>query len=573
MRGGLAACLALLSSLLFAGAAAAVAPPSASPGTLYSWGNDYAGELGVPGDNTGLAYANPTVVGLPAGTTVVQVATGDGHGLALTSSGAVYAWGDGNNGDLGQGSDTSEHDTPVEVPLPASADIISVAAGQYVSFAVTAAGQVYAWGDDESGQLGNRVTESASAVNGTPALISGLSGVTEVLTGGQSFVAWVAALTDSGQVYTWGNEGTGTLGNGVSGDSSQFDVTPTTVGGVSGATQIAGGGYDLFAVTSSGAVYGWGEDGCDEIGNNVGDNCQNGTLEATPVAVDFPAGVQIDSVGFAGAGPGHGIASSSTGEIYLWGQGSAYSNGAYYTPTQFAVPGNAPVIEVDASGYCNYALTASGALYANGAYDDSCGFGTSGSSLISPLQAVPIPGGLHVLQFAGGDGWGAAVAGPGLPGVPHGHRSEPGEWACGGWKHGDRGRQRFRVRSRRLLRYARSDERDRHLLQEHHRHGTGRKRHRRRVRGAERHKLSAHKCRQVHLHGKCRSIQWDQWDEWIVNFGEHEGQWSQQQRWKRRGVGQLRWSDRVRLPYRRQPVDPGHPGCRRTRPRGGSTDG
>ena len=166
--------------------------------------------------------------------------------------------------------------------------------------------------------------------------------MTEVLTGGQSFVAWVAALTDSGQVYTWGNEGAGTLGNGVSGDSSQFDVTPTTVGGVSGATQIAGGGYDLFAVTSSGAVYGWGEDGCDEIGNNVGDNCQNGTLEATPVAVDFPAGVQIDSVGFAGAGPGHGIASSSTGEIYLWGQGSAYSNGAYYTPTQFAVPGNAP---------------------------------------------------------------------------------------------------------------------------------------------------------------------------------------------------------------------------------------
>ena len=63
-------------------------------------------------------------------------------------------------------------------------------------------------------------------------------------------------------------------------------------------------------------------------------------------------------------------------------------------------------------------MTASGALYANGAYDDSCGFGTSGSSLISPLQAVPIPGGLHVLQFAGGDGWGAAVAGPGLPGVP-----------------------------------------------------------------------------------------------------------------------------------------------------------
>ena len=404
---------ALLLTLLFATPALAVAPPATSPGTLLSWGNDADGELGIPSDNTGLAYASPAVVG----TSAVQVATADGHALVLSSSGTVYAWGDGNNGDLGQGASTAEQDTPVQVEMPAGADIVSVAAGQYSSYAITASGQVYAWGDDESGQLGNGSKESSSTANGTPEPIAGLSGVTQIVTGGQSFDAYVAALTSSGEVYTWGTESAGVLGNGVNGDGTQFDVTPAVVSGVAGATQIAGGAYDVFALTP-GAVYGWGDDGCDELGNNVGENCHNGTVEASPVQVDFPAGVDVDSIGFGGAEPGHGIASSSTGQLYLWGQGSAYSNGDYYTPTQFAVPGNAPIVEVDASGVCNYALTAGGVLYANGAYDDSCGFGTSGSSLISTLQEVPMPSGLHVLQFAGGDAYGAAVAGTSLPGTP-----------------------------------------------------------------------------------------------------------------------------------------------------------
>jgi hypothetical protein len=404
---------ALLITLLCSGPALAVAPPATSAGTAISWGNDADGELGIPSDNTGLAYASPAVVG----TNAVQVATADGHALVLSSNGAVYAWGDGNNGDLGQGAGAAEQDTPVQVQMPAGADIVSVAAGQYSSYAITASGQVYAWGDDESGQLGNGSKESSSTVNGTPEPIAGLSGVTQIVTGGQSFDAYVAALTSSGEVYTWGTESAGVLGNGVSGDGAQFDVTPTAVSGVAGATQIAGGAYDVFALTP-GAVYGWGYDSCDELGNNVGENCHNGTVEASPVEVDFPAGVDVDSIGFGGAGPGHGIASSSTGALYIWGQGSAYSNGDYYTPTAFAVPGGAPILEVDASGNCNYALTTGGVLYANGAYDDSCGFGTSGSSLLSPLQQVPVPSGLHVLQFAGGDAYGAAVAGASLPGTP-----------------------------------------------------------------------------------------------------------------------------------------------------------
>jgi alpha-tubulin suppressor-like RCC1 family protein len=410
-------CVGLLTALMSIGTAAAVSSPASSPGTLVSWGNDAGGELGIPADNTNLAYGSPTAVDLPAGTQVTQVATGDGHALALTSTGAVYAWGDGNNGDLGQGSGTAAETTPVEVDFPAGAQIAAVAAGEYTSYAITTAGDVYAWGDDESGQLGNGTTEAVGDVNAVPTLIPGLTGVTQIIADGFNYVMGVVALTSSGQVYTWGSEYSAQLGNGVDGDSTQFDPTPTALG-LSDVTQIAGGTYDFAALTGGGSVYGWGVDGCDELGNNVGDNCRNGFDETTPVPIDFPAGVVVDSIGLQGGQPGHGIAADSNGNVYIWGQGTAYSDGAYYTPSVFPVPGNAPVIQVDATGYCNYALTAGGVLYANGASDDSCGFGTSGSSLLSALQAVPMSAGMHVEQFAGADGYGAAVEGPSLPGTP-----------------------------------------------------------------------------------------------------------------------------------------------------------
>jgi alpha-tubulin suppressor-like RCC1 family protein len=415
-RGRIVGAFAIgLALAVGAAPAAAVSPPAASPGTLQSWGNDADGELGIPSDNTGLAYASPAPVDLPPGTQVIQVATADGHALAVTSTGAVYAWGEGTSGDLGQGASTSEEDTPVEVSFPPGTEIASVAGGQAVSYAVTTDGEVYAWGNDQSGQLGNGAVESSSAVNGTPTIVPGLSGVVQVVAGGDVYEAWAAALTSSGEVESWGSEESGILGNGVEGESTQFDPTPTTISGLSGVTQLAGGFADAFALTSSGAVYGWGTDNCDELGNNVGDNCKGGMDEPSPVEVAFPAGVKVESIGFGGLAPGHGIASDANGTLYLWGQGTAYSEGKYYAPSAFEVPGNALIAEVDASTNCNYALTTGGVLYADGGEFDECGFGygTSGSSLLSPLEEVPMPAGTRVVNFEGGSAYGADVVSSG----------------------------------------------------------------------------------------------------------------------------------------------------------------
>lgn len=419
-------CLTALTALagVVAVSAGAAELPAEDPGTLYAWGLNAEGQLGIPGDPNNYSYPDPAPVDLPAGTKVVDVAGGDGHTLALTTSGAVYAWGDGVDGDLGQGSDTAEQRSPVEVEFPPGTEIASVAAGQYVSFAVTTDGEVYSWGTDYTGQLGDGVVGTEHEVNGVPKVIGSLGGVTQVVTAGYANAGWAMAVTKGGEAYTWGNEVAGQLGNGVEGNAAggvepaDDDPTPTALP-LSGITQVAAGYEDGFALDAAGSVYGWGYDECEQLGNHVGDYCKEGTIQTTPTAVDFPAGVHVTSIGFGGAVSTHGIASDSNGDVYVWGEGNAYTEGKYFTPTLFEVPGGAPAAEVEASGNCNYVLTAGGVLYANGDYVDGyCGFATGGSSLLSPLQAVKVPAGEYVTGFGAGDSDGAAIVTPELGAGP-----------------------------------------------------------------------------------------------------------------------------------------------------------
>jgi hypothetical protein len=412
-----AAALAILAP---AAAADGTPPvPPASAGQIYVWGNNADGELGT-GQNTGLAYAGPEALTLPGGEKAIQVSTGVDHALAVTSDGKLYAWGDNANGDLGQGgSDTTESDTPVQVDIP-GVEIASAAAGDQVSYAVTTGGEVYAWGNNQSGQLGDGSQDGLSnpPAHATPALVSGLSGIKEVVATGDQYNAAAFAITDSGEVYAWGSDGGGQLANGdADSGNTDFTTTPEAISGLPPISDISAAGETVLALTTTGDMYGWGPDFCDELDNGLGDGCNGkpaGTIETAPVASTMPPGVTFSSLGFGSEAPGHGFAASPAGNVYLWGTGSAYSNGDYFTPTQFAVPGDAPIRVATASDYCNYAITDGGQLYANGASDDSCGFGTQGSALTSPLLEVPFPAsgsGSGVVQVAGDGSYGAAIVG------------------------------------------------------------------------------------------------------------------------------------------------------------------
>ena len=287
-----------------------------STGSLLAWGSGTDGDLG---DNSTANSEVPVPVQLPAGTVVTSVAAGHDFALAVTSTGQVYAWGNNSDGQLGNNS-TTQSDVPVAVQMPSRTYVTAVAAGHDSSYALTATGSIYAWGNNSDGQLGNNSTTQSDV----PAFVQlYYPNVAKAIAAGSDHVL---ALTASGQVYAWGYNNDGQLGNGGTTESN----VPTAVSLPTGvtATAVAAGHYHSLALTSAGGIYAWGNNSDGQLGNN------STTQSDVPVAVQLPAGVTATAVA---GGSRHSLALTASGKIYSWGSNSAGQLGDNST-TPSAVP-------------------------------------------------------------------------------------------------------------------------------------------------------------------------------------------------------------------------------------------
>lgn len=227
-----------------------VAPGSAasyaldSAGHVWAWGNGPEGELG-DGAATRKSSTPVRVAGLSG---ITQVAAGTLDGYALDSTGHIWAWGDGWNGALGDGTGRSS-DVPVRVKGLSDAAQIS-AVDDYAS-ALDAHGHVWSWGDGDAGELGDGSTKTSNV----PVRVSGLSGITQV--------SGSTALDGQGHVWDWGWALDGELGIGIP-LKKEYDV-PMEVSGLSGITQIATG----HALDSQGRVWSWGFGRDGTLGNGT----------------------------------------------------------------------------------------------------------------------------------------------------------------------------------------------------------------------------------------------------------------------------------------------------------------
>jgi hypothetical protein len=250
-------------------------------GSAWAWGSNGYGQLG---NGTTTNSSTPVPVSLTSGTSVTAIAGGGSHSLALTSTGQVLAWGRNSEGQLGNGT-TTDSSTPVPVSVPSGTSVTAIAGGGSHSLALTSSGQVLAWGSNGYGQLGNGTTTNSS----TPVQVSLPSGTTVIAIAAGGFHS--LALTASGQVLAWGYNGNGELGNGATTNSS----SPVAVSLPSGTTvtAIAGGGSHSLALTSTGQVLAWGYNVYGQLGNGTTTNSTTPVaVSALPVAVAIAGGNQ-----------------------------------------------------------------------------------------------------------------------------------------------------------------------------------------------------------------------------------------------------------------------------------------
>ncbi len=221
-------------------------------GSLRAWGFNAGGQLG-DGSGVNSSTIAVTVSGL---TFVKSISAGRDHSLALRADGTVWTWGLNIEGQIGDGSMSSSQ--PVPIQIPGLASVIAIAAGDRHNLALLASGQVMAWGANESGQLGDGTTTERRV----PTAIPGLFGVTSIAAGG----AHSLAIKNTGTAWAWGANGFGQLGNGSNANSS-VPVQITSLGSSVGL--IAAGESHSMAVISGGALYTWGANANGQLGDGA----------------------------------------------------------------------------------------------------------------------------------------------------------------------------------------------------------------------------------------------------------------------------------------------------------------
>ena len=212
----------------------------AADGTVWAWG--------LLKRDIGYINYGYTPVQVPGLSNIIAIAAGHAHALALRADGTVWAWGSNVFSQLGNGTYDDGVDTPIQVP--GLTDVVAIAAGKGHSLAIRSDGTVWAWGSNDYGECG---IGSTSIRVMSPVQVLGLSNIVDVAAGSQHSLA----VTADGQLYAWGCNAQYQLGDGTGEDK----LVPTLVSTIADLSKVATYDNTSLALKKDGTVWVWGTDG------------------------------------------------------------------------------------------------------------------------------------------------------------------------------------------------------------------------------------------------------------------------------------------------------------------------
>lgn len=276
----------------------------ATAGQLWAWGNNSSGELG---DGTIVNKSSPIQIGSLQTWSKVSTGHNVNHSAAVKSDGTVWTWGDNSLGQLGDGTLVAKS-SPIQVgALTTWSD---VSCGGYATvLAIKTDGTLWAWGRNAVGQLGDGTTTTRSS----PVQVGALTNWSKITVGGDASTNTHShAVKTDGTLWSWGDSGSGRLGDGTLVDKS----SPVQIGALTNWADVSAGVGFALALKTDGTIWTWGLNSSGQLGD--------GTTAAKSSPVQVGA---LTTWAFISAGNAACAAIKTDGTLWTWGYNTSLQLG------------------------------------------------------------------------------------------------------------------------------------------------------------------------------------------------------------------------------------------------------
>lgn len=310
-------------------------------GKVYAFGRNNFGQVGI-GETTTLAKsanhpAKPVLLS-NAPADVVAISFNQNHSALLTKQGKVYTWGSDSKGELGRGSlnrqscGSGKNNCRLDIGMVTGLDdVVAISSGYSHKLALTKSGEVWAFGDNKQGQIGQDPAVVAS--QDTPMKVdfsaqTAIGKIVQVIASSDASYA----LDNKGQIWAWGSNEYANLGNGAVCDERDASLTPNCVKNSFKPVQVplpeavkivelAVGRDHVLALSDKGLVYAWGLNFSSQVGykgeDKVGSNDEWEEVIEKPTLLPWSKDKAVKHVYANGT---TSYAMFKDNKVYPWGQ-------------------------------------------------------------------------------------------------------------------------------------------------------------------------------------------------------------------------------------------------------------